>query len=233
MKSKYVNRMLILCLFLMFFMTLTTIGRPDLNLSTADDITDPAGDMIEIDGNAKTWKPTDLHTEIDIDTMIHSGQNFTITLHETVLTTSSYMYYFMIYEDIDDPSTIYTVMFYSTMSGFFSNPNGQYWTTSGWGSMPGAVTVGTISGDEFEIGIPSSALTLETSHNWLFMSMYNGANNMSYMDICPDSLRSRFLGLFSGPSGDKISGYELPVLIGITAMFSVIFVYMYKKRIKK
>lgn len=217
----------------MFFMALTTIVRPDLNLSTADNITDPADDIVEVNGNEKTWKPTDLHTEVDIDTMIRSGQNFTITLHETVLTTENYRYSFSIYEDIDDSSTIYTVMFISTMSGYFVNPNGQYWTTSGWAlTLYDVVTVGTISGDKFEISIPSSALALQTSHNWVFMSMYNGANNMSYVDICPDSLRGALLEGISGPSGDGISGYELPVLIGIIAMFSVVFVYIYKKRIR-
>jgi len=215
-------------------MGLTTIGRPDLNLSTADDITDPADDIIEVNGDEKTWKPTDLHTEIDIDTMVRSGQDFTITLHETVRTTSSYMYSFIIYEDIDDSSTIYTVTFYSTMSGFFINPEGLFWTTGGWSlSFSGAVTVGNISSDEFEISIPSSALALQTSHNWFFTSQYTGAaNNMSYVDICPDSLRGELLEGFSGPSDEAISGYELPVLIGITTMFSVVFVYIYKKRIK-
>lgn len=66
MKRKNIIKMFSLCLFIMFFMALATIGRPNLNLSTADNITDATGDIIEMDGVEKTWKPTDLHKEMEI-----------------------------------------------------------------------------------------------------------------------------------------------------------------------
>ncbi|MFX1366017.1 MAG: hypothetical protein ACFFCE_01460 [Promethearchaeota archaeon] len=233
MKRKNIIIISILCLFLMVSMASAAIGRADLKLSTADNITDATGDIIEINGNEETWTSTDLHTEVDIATMTHSGQNFTITFSGNVPTTASYIYTFILYEDIDDPTTQYMVMYGGGSGGYLINPSGLYWTGTDWGYMTPASVV-TIDGDEFEIGIPSGALTIDSSLNWYFMSMYLiYATNMSYVDICPDSLQSAALKGISGPGGNGIPGYELTILIGITCVASFVCIYTYKKRIKK
>ena len=37
---------------------------------------------------------------------------------------------------------------------------------------------------------------------------------------------------FSGPDKGAIYGYELPILMGISATLSIIFIYIYKKQLK-
>ena len=232
MKKKYANILFILNLFLIVSISLGTITRADLKLSTADNVNDSANDVIVVNIIKKSWKSTNLHPELDIDTMIHSSQDFTITFHETIIKEVNYSYQFIIYETLMAEEQ-WSVMFMSGGDGYLICHLG-FWTTTGWShSSTDLISVGTISGKNIEISIPGEALTIQSSHNWVSFALYaDYLANKTYMDACPNNRRDMMLKGFSGPSDVGISGYELPILIGITAMHSIIFIYIYKKQKK-
>ena len=229
-KNNIMRKLLIITLFLIFSISLATIARSDLKLSTSDNITDPADDVIGVDMFNRKWKPTDLHSELDIDTMIRSDQDFTITFHATIQTGQYYQYGLAIYEEVGVDT--YSVNFMYGNDGYLWGPEG-YWTSTGWGySSLDEIIVGTISGDTVQISIPSEALTIQTSHNWGFMAAFvDESANTTYVDFCPDGLRNDMLEGFSGPSS-TIAGYELPILIGFGAIFTIGLIYIYKKQLK-
>ncbi|MFX1499506.1 MAG: hypothetical protein ACFFDH_00925 [Promethearchaeota archaeon] len=162
--KKNIHILFILSFFLIISISLGTVTRADLKLSTDDNITDPANDLIVIDYNTTSWEYTDLHTELDINTMIRINQNFTITFHSTIHTEVYYNYEFYIYELTESSETNYRVRLYGANTGYLEGPAG-YWTSTGWSFSNTPIRVGTISGDKVEIGIPSDALTLQSSHN--------------------------------------------------------------------
>ncbi len=232
MKKKYINILFILNLFLIVSISLGTITRADLKLSTDDNINDSKGDVIVIDIAEKSWKRTSSHSELDVDTMVRSDQDFTIAFYNTISTSENYTYMFTIYTTFQGTGS-YMVSFDEEEDGYLWGMEG-FWTDSGWGSYFDAISVGSISGKNIEIGIPNEAVAIQSSHNWYFIATFpDYAENKSYADICPNSLESEMLKELSGPSGGGgISGYDLPILIGITATFSIIFIYVYKKQLK-
>lgn len=231
MKKNIMKKLLTITLFLIFSISLATFARSDLKLSTSDNITDSADDVIVVDATNRNWKPTDLHSELDINTMIRSDQNFTITFHETIQTGANYQYALGIFEEFDDEDT-YSVNFRSGNDGYLWGPDG-FWTSTGWGyTSLNEISVGTISGNTVEISIPSDALTINTTHNWGFMAIFaDQSANKTYADFCPDELRSDILEGYSGPSS-TIAGYELPILIGFTTIFTFGLIYIYRKQLK-
>lgn len=231
MKKRYIQILIILNLFLIGSISLGTITRADLKLSTADNVNDPTNDMILVDYNENSWKSTTLHPELDIDTMIRSSQDFTITFHETISSEINYSYQLLIYERLEHAGQ-YTVMFMSGNDGYLFDPAG-YWTTTGWSiTSYDRVIVGTISSNKVEISIPGEALTIQSSHDWAFIAIYaDYLVNNTYMDLCPNDIRDKMLEGFSGPSS-AIAGYELPILIGFTAIFTIGLIYIYRKQLK-
>ncbi|MFX1499505.1 MAG: hypothetical protein ACFFDH_00920 [Promethearchaeota archaeon] len=56
--------------------------------------------------------------------------------------------------------------------------------------------------------------------------------NKTYLDLCPNEVRDHMLEGFSGPERAAIYGFEFPIILGVTLIFTFLLIYKYKKRIK-
>ncbi len=208
--------------------------------ATSNNITDPEDDVLTLNANLATCATTDLHPELDIDTMVRSSQTFVITLHENFDTTSYHMYLLM----IEDGSDEYTVTLTGGLGVSLMNPTSQFWGDSGWGTFP-LVEVGSMSGDTLTINIPTDALTITNSMDWNFVSMYTDPNTgILYVDGAPDSSLPGYCPGYELPDGNgdglldddgsSIPGYEFMTLLLITSFTAsgIIYVYTKKNRFK-
>ncbi len=219
--------------------------------STADSVNDPQGDVIIWNLATGTCEDTSLHDELDIDTMVRSGQTFTITLYEDfteIPLAGGYLNVFM----IEDGSDIYSAAYIDVLGIVtFANDDSDSWDGSVWnGGM--AASIGSVSGKTLTIEIPTAALTITSSMEWNFATYYKDPDtSVTYMDITPNS-ELDFCSGYTPPDdttpddttpddttpddgdGNEIPGYEFISLLLITSftVSGIIYIYMKKNKFK-
>ena len=218
------------------------LGTNTPNPSTSDNIDDPANDVVTYNNQTNTCESTSLHSCIDIDSMVRSGQQFTVTLYELFPESGNFTFFLYIKDGLDIYYILYIpggatqVLYFMSDEGVW---NGTEFTIFMY-AMP--VSVGSVSGKTFSANIPTAALSITSSMDWFFIaSIYDSATpDVMYVDVCPDSYLSQMCPEGDGDgdgNGDgdgvefTIPGYEIPILLGITTIFTMGLIYIQKKRI--
>jgi len=205
-----------------------------LKLSTSDTEIDPTNDVIFVNNTAMTWDYATIHSELDINNMTRSGQNFTISFYENITIDIYYSYALGIYKTWGD-SVNFTVNFMSE-KGYFYNIDMYHWNGTGWSLGYGdAKSVGVISGNTIEISIPTQALIVDNSWNWYCQGVYQEIG-FAYVDGCPNEIVNLMLEDYIGPPGPPeppgvIYGFELSTIVGTIIISIFGLIYLLKKRI--
>ncbi|MCK4281035.1 MAG: hypothetical protein KAX10_02885 [Candidatus Lokiarchaeota archaeon] len=247
MKKKSINLILILNFLLilaMFISVNIVVATNTPNPSTSDNIDDPANDVITYNNQTSTCESTSLHPILDIDSMVRSGQEFTVTLYELFPQSGSYQFTLILKDGTDIYYIIYVLggvtydLHLMSSEGFW---NGSEFTLYMF-SMP--VSVGSVSGKIFSATIPTAALLITSSIEWTFMASYydSATPDILILDVCPDSYIFQMCPDGDGDGngdgdgdgngdGFTIPAYEIPILLGITTIFTMGLIYIQKKRI--
>jgi len=251
MKKKSINLILILNFLLILAMFLSVnivVATNTPNPSTSDNIDDPANDVVTYNNQTSTFESTSLHSELDIDSMVRSGQQFTVTLYELFPQSGNYSFILFLKDGTDEyfvmymPGGVTYDLYLLSDEGFW---NGSEFTFYMFG-MP--EIVGSVSGKIFSATIPTAALLITSSIEWYFMAYYydSATPNIVYVDVCPDSILSEIYPDGDGDGngdgdgdgngdgngdGFTIPAYEIPILLGITTIFTMGLIYIQKKRI--
>ncbi len=251
MKTKNISKFVILSLIILFGMTISIeIATAQQNPipATSDSINDPQGDVIILSFATLTCEETSLHDELDIDTVVRSGQTFTITLYELfteIPLSGGYLNVFM----IEDGSDVYTAVYIDALDMVtFVTDEGDDWDGSAW-SAGNSASVGSASGKILTITIPTAALTITNSMEWNFATYYTDpVTSVMYVDMAPDSELPVFCLGTTTPDddddddwngdgdddGSSIPGYEFMSLLLITSftVSGIIYIYMKKNKFK-
>ncbi len=253
MKTKNISKFVILSLIILFGMTISieiATAQPNPVPATSDNINDPQGDVIILSFSTLTCEETSLHDELDIDSVVRSGQTFTITLYELfseIPLSGGYLNVFM----IEDGSDVYTAAYIDVLDMVtFVTDEGDNWDGSAWSTgMP--ASVGSVSGKTLTIQIPTAALTITNSMEWNFATYFTDpVTSVMYIDMAPDSELPGFCPGTTTPDddddgngdaspdddgdGSSIPGYEFMSLLLITSftVSGIIYIYLKKNKFK-
>jgi hypothetical protein len=246
LRTKNISIFVILSLIILFGITINlkkAISQPNPVTATADNVDDPQNDFVIFDSFEQTCESTSLHPELDIDTMVRTGQQIVVTFHEYLTLVTDYSHVLAIDNGTDTFWVAYWGYAYGVTLTWVAVGT---WDGSGWG-MGTPVEIGLLSADlkTLTVNIPSEAISLTGSMEWVFTYNFtDSTTNIVYMDItpnekfadmCPNYDPGNGNGGEDGDGGplDSIPGYKLSISMSISILtIGIIYIYTKKNRIK-
>jgi hypothetical protein len=185
---KYNKEVTILACLLMFpfFIGAPTnrLSLEKVKISTPDTIVDSVNDIIRYDTVTETCENTTLYVELDIDSLVRSGQEFTITMHSNFRSESNYIYTL----SIRNGTEIYYTFVQEGYVILMKEGVGL-WDGSEWSETGTPLVIGAVSGDTMSFEIPIEVITISNTLLWAFTAIYDDVldSGFQYMDGAPNS----------------------------------------------
>ncbi len=186
---KYNKEVAILaCLLMLTFFNgapTNSLSLEKVKISTPDTIVDSMNDIIRYNTVTETCENTTLYIELDIDSLVRSGQEFTITMHSNFRSESNYIYTLSIRNGTEIYYTFVQEDYVILMKEGVGLWNGSEWSETGT-----PLVIGAVSGDTMSFEIPIEVITVSNTLLWAFTAIYDDVldSGFQYMDGAPNSV---------------------------------------------